>query len=261
MSLTSDIATLVARYEALANTFDAKAAAIDTAVAAAIAATPLLSVRYFVDAVNGNDINDGQTVGKSLQTIGKAFQLAGSGKCILIALVSDYVMNSVLAVPQASSVHIFANGFDVNTAPDVRRKMTFTLLPNDNVGITGEWVMSSFRQSYVGLSAFDFTAIEIVFPSMPASGTLISHQYNGLVSQNSIHAPTLFAMQVRTCIITLPANPAGWLMGLHPNRAAALLINNVVYDTAAMPGRWISGIAATTQVTALTRVLSNLPTL
>src|SRR6218665_135538 len=106
MSLTTDIATLVARYEALAAIFDGKVASINAAVANAIAAVPLLSVRYYVDAINGNDTKDGQTTGNALQTITKAFQLAGPGRAIEINLISDYTLTSVLGVPQNSSVHL-----------------------------------------------------------------------------------------------------------------------------------------------------------
>lgn len=261
MSLTSDIATLVARYEALAAIFDGKKAEIDAAVANSIAAIPLLTVRYYVDAVNGNDAKDGQSVANALQTIGKVFQLAGQGRAIEIVLVSDYVMTSILSVPQNSNVHIIANGFDVNANPNVRRKLTFTLLPNEQSTISGEWQLSSFRCGSTGLSSFDFTAIEIVLPAMPATGTLTQHYYNGLVSQNAIHAPTMFAMQVRSSTITTPANPAGWLMGLHTSRSAVLIINNVVSDSALMPGHWISGFASGAQVSASTRLLSNLATL
>lgn len=260
MSLTSDIATLVARYEALAAIFDSKATAINAAVANAIAAVPILTVRYYVDAVNGNDTKDGLSAASSLQTIGKAFQLAGSGRAIEIILVSDYVMTSVVPVPTASSVHIIANGFSVNN-PDVRRKMTFTCVQNNDDNVSGAWSVSSFRYQNVGIASFDFTGIEIVLPAMPASGSLSAHYYNGILSQAAVTGPTLFALQLRSCQITVPASPAGWIMGLHTSRAAVLLVNNVTYDSAVMAGRWISNTASGTQVTASPRILSNLATL
>lgn len=261
MSLTTDIATMIARYEALAAVFDSKAAAINAAVANAIAAVPLLTVRYYIDAVNGNDANDGKSAPNALQTIGKAFQLAGAGRQIEIVLVSDYVMASVLRVPKGSSVHILASGFNIDTAPDVRRKMTFTLLPNNSATIPGDWVLSSISFGETGIASLDFTAIEIVLPPAPATGVLTPPYYNGVASQSAVHAPTLFAMQVRSSIITAPVSPAGWLMGLHPSRVGTLVANNVVFDGARMAGHWISDFAAGALPSASPRILSNLATL
>lgn len=260
MSLTTDIATMVARYEALAAVFDGKKNEINAAVNAAVAALPGMARTYFVDAVNGNDANSGLTEAAALQTINRAFTLAGPGRDIEIKLMSDYVMTSVIGIPRSSNVSIVADGYDITTNPDLRRKLTLSVYANANASVSGDWQMTGFRLQYPGSCFFDMTALEIVMPDAPA-GTATASHYNGVLSQNAVHSPAFTAMQMRACNITLSENPAGWMLGLLNARTAALVSSNVTYDTNKMAGRWISGVAAGTVPSSSNRILSNLGSL
>lgn len=77
MSLEQQIADLVAEASALNATFQSKKAEIETALAAAVAMAPSMIRTYYVDAVNGDDGNDGNqtapfaTIKKAVDSVPK----------------------------------------------------------------------------------------------------------------------------------------------------------------------------------------------
>lgn len=118
MSLTTDIAALLASGSDLINTFNTRKASIDNAVAAALAAIPSMQSTFYVDAVNGSDVNAGSEAAP-LQTIERAVELVPAASILTVILMSDYHVGSPIS-STAKLFRLYINGYN-----QVRRKLSF----------------------------------------------------------------------------------------------------------------------------------------
>ncbi|MCO7538339.1 DUF1565 domain-containing protein, partial [Pseudomonas asiatica] len=97
MSLETAVADLTATGKALIDTFNGKAAGINAALAAAVAAAPAISRTFYIDQVAGDDTAAG-TQTAPLKTLAQAIANTPSGGTLDAVLLSDYTHETTSAI-------------------------------------------------------------------------------------------------------------------------------------------------------------------
>lgn len=258
MSLTSDIATLVARADALFDMFDAKKSAIDAAVAAAIAALPDIARLYYVDQVAGNDANSGLVPEQPLQTINRALSLAGAGRYVDIRLMANYTFTTPRIGLRAGQ-HLKLTSH-LSTTGSIRYKVFLGLHARDDVETIGDWEVGGFYCPTYGTNSINASSVEIVFPAAPGTGVMVNDSYNGLLKGNVTDGPPMIGLELNHCTVTRPAGSVGVIFGARTH-FAALMVKNTTFVSGDMAGKWVAGVAGGSTPASVGWVASNLATL
>lgn len=257
MSLTSDIATLVARYEQLAATFDGKVSAINTALATALATVPAAFRYVYVDSVNGNDANDGLAEAAPVKTLSRAVALVGDGRAGEIRLMSDYVFD-VWRVNLGRDQGIYLVGWNA------RRTLRLPVLPVPETAVqypSFQQKVAGFHTSYVGLNVLALTNIKIEFPVAPVGGgTLGPNSYSSLLGGATDVSGSMNVLDLQNCEISYPSGGVGSVFGVTA-RPSSLTVRATTYTASAMAGKWVNGAASGAAPSSLGWLLSNLATL
>lgn len=254
MSLTTDMSTLVARADALIQTFDTKEAQINAALAVALAAAPQIVHTLYVDQIAGKDTNDGRTAAAPLKSIEKAIALVGEGRHLHLALMSDYTVTAPrIYLPVGMLLRL--NGYSSSVV-----KFHLGAHIRDNTDGLGNWEVGGFYAASWGFNSLNLDNIEVVFPVAPTTGTMTSNVYNALLGGNVQQGPPYIGLELVGCVLTMPSGGVGWLLGAR-TRAASLLIKTSTYTASAMAGKWIAGTASGTTPASVGWVLTNLTTL
>ncbi|MBP1862129.1 hypothetical protein [Rhizobium herbae] len=258
MSLTSDIATLVGRADALINIFDAKKAAIDAAVAAAIATLPEMSRTYYVDQVAGNNANSGLVPEQPFQTIDRALSLAGAGRYVDIRLMANYTFTSPRIGLRAGQ-HLKL-GSHLSVSGSIRYKVFLGVHARPEPEVVGDWEVGGFYCPSFGSNSINASSIEIVFPAAPGAGVMVNDSYNGFLAGNVTDGPPVIGLELNGCTVTRPAGSVGVIFGARTH-FAALMVKNTTFVTPDMAGKWVAGVAGGSTPASVGWVASNLATL
>lgn len=245
MALTDDIGALIASAQNLTTSFATRAAAIDAAVAAAVAAVPNMERTYWVSPV-GNNANAGDQAAP-LATIAEAVSRTPSGGMVTINLMADHVM----------ATDVFCTNKVVRVQSDtagVMRSLTHVAFIRDVAGVNHIGV-NGFRMSNSHLS---FSGIREIVPSTNA-------QLNGLpvetrsfaIALSSTHQ-TSVNLAWMNCEIVIPADRVTPLIR-HQSFPLNLALTAVIAPTP-LAGNLLEGIAANTAVTSLSWLRSKTAT-
>lgn len=245
MSLESQIADLVSATNSLLTNFNNKKASIDTAVAAAIAAVPLMSKTFYVDQVAGVDTADGG-LAAPLKTIQKAMSNTPVGGVCRVLLAGDYVLDI--------NASIDLRCLDVGSSvPGTKRKLTL----GHSLSSDGSMRLNGFTFSNgAGLMLGDIT---LVLPS-PAGITPAPPAFNNSVFKTGSSGSTpLLSVKLSGVDVQSAADSTATLFLL----LSSAIIFEAVGSTfpSGFAGRYIGGISAGTAVNTHNNILSNLTSL
>lgn len=122
MSLTTDITNLTAQVSQLIQTVDQQDDVVRQKISQLAAMVPNTARTYYVDAINGDDANDGLSPDTSFATLHRALQKAPAGGICNIRLLSDVQMTYRWPL-QASMTYI--TGWDRGSNSQTRRSLRF----------------------------------------------------------------------------------------------------------------------------------------
>lgn len=254
MSLTEDITSLVSRATALIDAFNNKKAAIDAAVADAVAAVPAMNRTVYLDQIGGSDANDGAAEASAVRTMSRAVALIGAGRAGMVMLMADYTFDVPrLALPPNITLHIRS------TKPAVR-KIKLPVLPSLD--------QTSYQQEVAGFFAPEYGRVEVTlyrvnleFPAAPVGGGVLApSRYSSFLGSHLSVGPTSLSVAVSTAEIIRPAGGVGVLIGAMEQRPTHIGLQVATYP-AEMAGNWIAGVAAGTAASGLRWLNTTLNTL
>jgi hypothetical protein len=258
MSLTSDIAGLVATVNNLITTYTNKMAGINAAVAAAIAAVPSSTRAVYVDQTAGSDDNDGLTPAAPVQTLTKAIALGGAGRSLDVILNADYTLTQArLSLPNDMKVRLRAlNGLQGTN----KRKLYLGVHLTPNPDTPGLYEVGGFYCPQYGMTTLNVDSIEIIFPAAPAGGTMVDDSYNGLLKGNNNSGPPITGLEINYSTIIRPAGSVGVISGIRTH-FLALFVKTSTFVSADLAGKWVAGVSAGTTPASVGWISSNLNTL
>lgn len=251
MSLESQIADLVTATNSLIATFNTKKSGIDSAVAAAIAASPATVRDWWIDQVNGLDTNPG-TQAAPFRTLGKAINSTPSSGVCNVALLSDYVLDIQIGINCAMLILKGEGG------PRWLRPKYYSTL--DANGQVSDNRLGGFVFWRLGAN-IEIREMNIAFPTAvgvipaPANGRLNSL----LRTYGTFSVPPMMGVQMNTVTVTKEAGYLGALIGASGS-CVALGCGSVSFPSD-FGGFYIDGIAAGTDSKSVPRLVTNLVTL
>jgi hypothetical protein len=252
MSLESSISDLTTEAKNLIAYFTGKKAAIDSAVAAAIAAAPESLRTWYVDQVNGLDTNNGTSAATAFRTIGKAMASTPAFGVATIQLMSDYNFNEVTTQNPANVV-IVGNGAVRNLYPKY-----YQVLASD--GVTNQTVMGGV-QLVTQASNIEFRNCNLVLPS--SAGVLPAPTVNrttGFIRTNGTgNVPPFLGVALSSIAVSAPADFIGTLIGATVASISLTAINSTF--PSGFGGKFIGGIASGTLPKDTANVMSNISAL
>jgi hypothetical protein len=243
MSLESQIADLVSATNALVSTFNTKKTSIDAAVAAAIAAVPLMTRTYYVDQIAGVDTSVG-TQAAPLKTIEKALSNTPAGGLCTVVLMGDYTMNGTITTDK-QMLHI------KSLLSTVKVKLNTPYYVQDDIaklpGIT-------FATGGVVM----LTDITLTLPSI-AGVPVPQPFYNAFFKTGSVAGIPMMTVKFSRSEVLQAADATATLF-VQLSSAVTFMVTETTFP-AGFGGRYISGVASGTNPTALSTVITNLGTL
>ena len=213
------------------------------------------TLTVYLDGLNGSDTGTGLAA-QPLKTIHEAVERIPYGGIGTILLVRDYHIAGKNS--PGFPVYCANKTVTIGTADGIKHKLTFERATYDLAGILRR------RLSGFGCTSgthIGFRGIEIVVPEADggftgALPTSISTIVQPIGNQENY---TLNSVAIFSCTITLSATPFDVL--IFHGGALALYVNTVVDGDQTIDGSWVKGVAASTSVTSLPDVMSNLSTL
>jgi hypothetical protein len=243
MSLESQIADLVSATNALVTNFNAKKSSIDTAVAAAIAAVPIMVRTYYVDQIAGDDTSVG-TQALPLKTIEKALSNTPAGGLCTVVLINDYTMSGTITTDK-QMLHI------KSLVSTVKKKLNTPYYVQDDIaklpGIT-------FATGGVVM----LTDITLTLPSI-AGVPVPQPFYNAFFKTGSVAGIPMMTVKFSRSEVLQAADATATLF-VQLSSAVTFMVTETTFP-AGFGGRYISGVASGTNPTALSTVVTNLGTL
>ena len=251
MSLESSISDLTTEAKNLITYFTGKKAAIDSAVAAAIAAAPETLRTWYVDQVNGLDTNNG-TAAAPFKTINKALASTPAFGVATVQLLSDYTFNDVVTqVPV--NVILVGNGAPRNLYPKY-----YQVLSSD--GVTNQTVMGGIQLA-TQASNIEFRNCNLVLPS--SAGVVPAPTVNrttGFVRTNGTgNVPPFLGVALSTVAVSMAPDFIGSLIGITVASISLTAINSTF--PSGFGGKFIGGIASGTLPKDTANVMSNISAL
>lgn len=164
MSLETQVADLVTATNALVSVYQTKADEIDAEVTAAVQAIPAMSKTFYVDAINGNDANDGEqaTPKKTFKAACDAVPVGGYGVIYLTAAQTFELTSDI----ELRNKYILVNSRGY-TAGDVN---TYATLKNKETSTAGQATGIILKEAtiyceYVNITTAAFTAARGTYSS------------------------------------------------------------------------------------------------
>ncbi|MDN7142690.1 hypothetical protein KC131_18745 [Pseudomonas sp. JQ170] len=251
MSLETDVANLVTQTTKLIDYVNGKKSGIDAAVAAAIAAVPETTRNWFVDQVNGLDTNPG-TQAAPFRTLGKAIAATPASGVCNVSLLSDYVLDSQVAL-NCTMLVLKGEGGTRVLRPKYYPSVDSVTGATDNRlgGFVFQRQGSQLEMRELNLALP--TAVGVVpAPTNARLNSLFRHY-------GSFSVPPLMAIQMNTVTVTKEAGFVGSLIG-GGSSCLALGCGSVSFPSD-FGGFYIEGVPAGTAANTITRLLTNLATL
>lgn len=266
MSLDSDLAATIEAANNLTEVVDNKVQEIDSKVSeaekyclAASAALPdSLSVKIYIDPINGVDSNSG-SVGAPIKTLKYAVEtlapVSGSATIYILSsidITEDIYVNKnqqlFISSGQSEKVDIHLKLFEHNPESS----------PN-------EFKMTTVAHiGWAGNVSVLFNNVRIHFPSLddlPAGGFISTSYTNSIFAKKASYQTHIFAGFYKIEFV-VPVNPLQYFYVIGDTWGCqSLAVNSAIFDSAAMQGHWIYGVNALTAPKDTGRVLSNLATL
>ncbi|AHC85742.1 hypothetical protein X970_11990 [Pseudomonas monteilii SB3101] len=254
MSLESQIADLVSSSNALIAYFNGKKGAIDSAVAAAIAAVPETTRSWYVDQANGLDTNAG-TQAAPFRTLEKAINSTPRSGLCLILLMGDYDLRTV---PVASCATVRITGLVVN---GVRPKFRPAYIPtlDANGAITAN-VMAGFSLP-LGNITISLRYLDLVLPTSDGVTPAPSTSSSGALirASSTTDRPVTLNVVFEQMNVTKGSGWAGSLIGV--SNVTAIFACSTSTFPSDFAGRYVSDVAAGTLTKDLGNFISNLVSL
>lgn len=246
MSLESSIVDLTTRATALLDVFSNKAASINVAVAAAIAAVPETSRTWYVDQVNGLDTNAG-TAAAPFKTINKAIANTPNFGVCTVQLLGDY--NLAETITSTSSNLILVGSGAVRT-----------LAPKYFQEVNASNVTSTFLGGFllaIQASSIEFRNLNINLPSSAGqSPAPTAIRQTGLVRTNGTGSvPALLGVTFSACAVSAAADFVGALVGSTVSSVSLIGIGSTFPGS--FGGKFVMGIASGTLPKDTSNVLTN----
>ncbi|MBN3862083.1 hypothetical protein HCU66_07550 [Pseudomonas frederiksbergensis] len=252
MSLESQIADLVSATNTLITTYNGKKTAIDAALAAAIAGVPETSRTWFVDQVNGNDANAGNTLAAPFKTLNKAISSTpASGQCT-INLLSDYTFTVNVPVLCAYLVIFGYNAVTSGVTPKLRPQY---FLANDSTTQMASLIF--YSQS----SNVELRNVDLVLPSVAgqAPAPTITRVCSFIKTNAASNMPPVLGVMLQTVVVTKASDFYGALVGISAS-VLALGCYGVTFPSD-FAGKYVSTVGAGVASNTLSQVTTNLTTL
>lgn len=256
MSLESDVANLGTQTTALINYFNTKKAGIDQAVKDAIAAVPDTSRGWWVDPVTGSDTNDGKTSATPFKSINKAMAATpNAGQCT-VNLLNDYTVDANIGLSVNYLVIYGVNAVNSGVTPKLKFKYYVT---NDSAG-TPSTQLAGFI-FYSQASNIELRNVDLDLPSPAGMNPQpITTRINSPFKTNAVSLlPPVIGVSMQVVKVTKAADFFGALIG----QGSTAVIFQAVSCTfpSDMAGKYISTVAAGTDLKILTNIMTNLGTL
>lgn len=254
MSLETDVATLVTKTTQLIDYFGGKKTAIDLAVAAAIAAVPDTSRTWYVDQINGSDLNPG-TQAAPLKTFERAISSTPKSGFCLAMLLGDYDLKTVPFVGCSTLrvTGVLNNG--------VKPKIKAFYLPTvDGSGVTTANNMSGFNLA-LNNNAISFRDIELVLPSIAGVNPTPNNTRAGAFIRTLAGSDLPASLNVifENVAVTKASDWFGVLIGV--TGSCLVFACNASTFPSDFAGRYVNNITAGTLTKDLGNVICNLPSL
>ncbi|EKT4568612.1 hypothetical protein QEM43_004332 [Pseudomonas putida] len=247
MSLESEVAILSSEARGLLNYYNAKKAAIDAAVIAAITAIPETTRNWYVDPVIGLDTNPG-TAALPFRTIEKCLASTPNSGVCGVYLLKDYDL--------ASQIDISCSLLVIKGATGVE-KLRPKYYANVNNGVT-DTRMGGFVFQRQGAN-IEMRELTLELPS-PGGLTPLNSRLNSLFrTYGSYSVPPLMGVQMNTVVVQKAADFGGYLISASVS-CVAFGCGGVSFPTD-FAGRYIDGISAGTDTKTVSRLITNLSTL
>ncbi|MCE0904716.1 hypothetical protein LU676_18410 [Pseudomonas alloputida] len=246
MSLETDVANLVTQTTKLLDYFGNKKAAIDSAVAAAIAAIPEGRKIFYVNQLTGDDNADGQAA-RPLKTIDKAIANTPFGGLCIVRLQTDYRMALNISV-DARVLSIFSD------TTGVKRKIipAYYMIADGTAHYLSGIVQSNGAQVLL-------SDITVDLPSPAGLNPAPVGFVNAFFKSTSNGGAVILAAKLSACEFTSPPDGTAYLVGA-PNSAVVLEVLGTSFP-ASFGGRYISGIAAGSLPKDIPNIMTNLTVL
>lgn len=244
MSLESQIADLVSATNALVTTFNTKKTSIDAAVAAAIAAVPIMVKTFYVDQIAGDDTYVGNTQALPLKTIEKALSNTPAGGLCTVVLINDYTMNGTITTDK-QMLHI------KSVVSTVKKKLNTPYYVQDDLA-----KLPGFTFATGGVIML--TDITLTLPSI-AGVPVPQPFYNALFKTGSVAGIPMQTVKFSRSEVLQAADATATLF-VQLSSAVTFMVTETTFP-AGFGGRYISGVASGTNPTALSTVVTNLGTL
>ena len=245
MSLESQIADLVTATNSLIATFNTKKTGIETAVAAAIAAVPLMTKTFYVDQVAGLDTADGSAAAP-LRTIQKAVSNTPVGGVCKVLLTGDYLLDANTSVDLRC--------LDIGSSvPGTKRKLTLTH------GIQSDGAPRLNGFTFANGAGVMFGDLTVMLPSPAGVTPAPSGFSNSVFKTGSSGSTPMLSVKLSNVDVQSAADSLATLF--------ILLSSAIVFEAvgctfpSGFAGRYIGGISAGTAVNTHNNILSNLTSL
>lgn len=245
MSLESQVADLVSASNKLITTFNDKKAAIDAALATAVAAAPEMKRGFYVDQVAGSDKTGSGTEAAPFKTIQAAIDATPSIGSVDVVLLSDYVLDT----------HVKLNN---------RRVVVRSVWPNQYRLQLNEFIniadntrrMGSFWQS--NNSSLSLEDLYVSLPDGANGSQLPVSSYYSLMFGSGASVPNIGQLRTYNVTFELRGTFVGKLIVNMP--LIALHCTSTTIPTG-LNGKFLDGIAAGTKPETLPRIITNLSSL
>lgn len=253
MSLESGIAELTTATNNLITYFNGKKAAIDVAVAAAIAAVPDTARTWYVDQINGLDTNAG-TLAAPFKTFGKAITSTPASGFCMIYLTNDYDMATGVGTGVGT---VYIVGLPTNgVKPKIKPKYLTT---TDGLGVKST-LMAGFT-IYLQSDCICFRDLDIVLPTIAGIDPPPNNGRAGAFVRSfaGVQLPIAFRVGLETVNVTMAADWFGYFIGL---TASSLIFTcNASTFPSGFGGRYVSNVGPGVLPKDLGHVMSNLASL
>lgn len=208
--------------------FEEKAGEIDASVTAALKAVPELSKTFYVSE-NGNDNNDGSN-DKPLATIAEAVRRANTSSFLRINLLSDITMSDL----RTDQKVIYLHGFGA------QRKITSPVYLS-NLDNTRR---SSGFEIFGGTLEVILRNIDIVMTDQNPELATSDSAYRSFLKSLHNDTSTRLGLSINNGSVSVADGCS--LVGSVYFVPKVLRTRSLTFDSADMPGKWVSGIAAGT---------------
>ncbi|WP_445677422.1 hypothetical protein [Pseudomonas putida] len=256
MSLESQVADMNKNLTDLIAYYTGQRAAIDLSVKNAIAAVPETTRTWWVDPVTGSDSNDGKTSATPFKSINKAMAATpNAGQCN-VNLMNDYIIDA--NIPLTVNYLVIYGIYAVSSG--VTPKLKFKYMATTDSSGAASTQLAGFIM-YSQAANAELRNVDLDLPS-PA-GLNPQPVTTRICSPFKTNAGSLLPPVVGVTLQAVKVFKAADFVGAIVGQASTAVIFQAVNCTfpSDMAGKYISTVAAGTDLKILTNILTNLGTL